>query len=752
MTSISEITDPALEGLASFPSPGPLSSKCLGRLVQLAATIIGAEGSFLLLNIDGVLTLGLPSGMSWQSVSPSRELLDRCLASSNASIERSVTLHKTAAGGLLATVVLGTEGFVFGIAGVCDHFPVSLSAAQELAFLAVPVEITETLHCEFVSRGTEPGTLDMIGRLRMLESVVVNANDSVLITAAEPIESPGPIIQYVNPAFTRTTGYALEEVLGKSPRLLQGPLSGRTGPDRIRAALKEWKPVEVELLNYRKDGSTFWVELSISPVCDEKGWYTHWISVQRDVTERKKNEEIVALMRSTNLQNEALMQEIRERKLIEAKLSHVAFHDDLTGVRNRSFLMEALKTSLDRAQSRPDYKAAVIYIDLDGFKAVNDAFGHSFGDLLLIEISRRIRACARLQDTVARLGGDEFILLIDDQQSAGDALEVGNRLREAIHQPVHLSGNILTVTASVGISQVNRSYSESENVLRDADIAMYRAKRNGNVGCVLFDESMHEKSVADLQLKVQLNAALERDEFELFYQPLVDLRDRSVRGVEALIRWNHPERGMLSPGEFIAQAEEMGLIVEIGLWVLRRACTDFRLLLDASPTAIHLNVNVSSRQLDDPEFLGDLIRAIEESAIDPALLQLEITESVFLKNAELAGMLFRQIRELGVKIAFDDFGTGYSSLSYVDKYPIDILKIDQSFVQKMCGSTVNANIVQMVIRLARAAGMSVSAEGVETEEQAVLLQKYGCTLAQGYLFSRPQPLHIILSMLAEAGW
>lgn len=260
---------------------------------------------------------------------------------------------------------------------------------------------------------------------------------------------------------------------------------------------------------------------------------------------------------------------------------------------------------------------------------------------------------------------------------------------------------------------------------------------------------MHEKALANLQLKLQLGSAVEREEFRLSYQPIVDLQDRSIRGVEALIRWHHPERGMLSPGEFISQAEETGEIVQIGAWVLQQACKDFRRMLESSRTPLHLNVNVSSRQLDEPTFLGQLMQIIEESEITPDLLQLEITESVFLKNADQTGILFREIRKLGVKIAFDDFGTGYSSLSYVDKYPIDILKIDQSFVQRMCGSTVNANIVQMVIRLAQAAGMSVSAEGVETEEQAIVLQQYGCHLAQGYLYSRPQPLDRIVTMLKD---
>lgn len=748
MTPVSEV-EPSAGLLVGFPSPGPLSSDCLGHLVQLAARTIGAEGSFLLLNIDGVLTMAHSYGQSRDVSNAQPALIDHSLTLPGGTSGPPVILHQTATRGLLATIVLRTGTLVLGIIAVCDRFPGSLSGAQEMAFRAVALEIEGELCAEFTSRGDKAGPLDVLGRLRLLESVVVNANDSVLITQAEPIDSPGPIIQYVNPAFTRTTGYSLEDVLGKSPRILQGPLSGRIGPDRIRAALKAWKPVEVELLNYRKDGSVFWVELSISPVCDEKGWYTHWISVQRDVTERKKNEETLAMMRVTTLQNEALVEEIRERKLIEAELSHVAFHDSLTDLHNRSYFMEALRCTLSRAQSHHGYKAAVLYVDLDGFKAVNDAFGHRVGDLLLVEIAQRLKACARVQDTVARLGGDEFTLIIDDLKSMDDALDIGQRLRDSIHEPVLLLGAVLTVTASIGIAEVTRVYEESENVLRDADLAMYRAKRQGNLGCVLFEESMHQSAMADLQLKLQLSAALERGEFEVFYQPLVNLHDTSIQGVEALIRWNHPERGLLMPGEFITQAEDHGLIVQIGAWVLRKACADFGLMQRASRTDLRLNVNVSSRQLDEPTFLSELVLAIEESGISPAMLQLEITESVFLKDADKVGTLFRQIRALGVRIAFDDFGTGYSSLSYVDKFPIDTLKIDQSFVEHMGQSAVNANIVQMIVRLAQSAGMGVSAEGVETAEQAATLQEYGCPLAQGYLFGRPQPLQITLQMLVR---
>jgi diguanylate cyclase (GGDEF)-like protein/PAS domain S-box-containing protein len=738
--------------LASFAAPGPLTSQWLGSLVQLAAKTIDAEGSFLLLNSDGNLILGHPFGSSPGCVPVSAEFAARCNSSAPLTDDppsMPVVYHQTPDKSLLATIAIRRNDILLGILGVCDHFPGRLSGAQEWALQAITFEVGEKLDDELLNKGAtgSAAEVSLLERLHLLELVVVNANDSVLITEAEPFNQPGPIIQYVNPAFTRTTGYTSEDVIGKSPRILQGPLSGREGPDKIRAALEQWKAVEVELLNYRKDGSIFWVELSISPVCDEKGWYTHWISVQRDVTERKRNEETVAMMRVTSLQNEALVEEIRERKLVEAKLSYVAFHDGLTGVYNRSYFMETLQTALKRARTRKSYKAAVLYLDLDGFKAVNDAYGHRVGDLLLTEIAQRLMGCARAQDTVARLGGDEFTLLINDFEKIDDVLEAGRRLRAALQEPVSLLGINVQVTASVGICEVNPTYTEAESILRDADLAMYRAKRQGDVGCVLFHESMHEQVMADLQMKQQLRSAIDNDEFELYYQPLVRIHDRSIYGVEALIRWNHPEQGLLLPGAFIVQAEEMGFIVEIGSWVLRRACGDFSVLQEAAGDDLCLNVNVSSRQLDEPEFLDRLLSAIGDGGIPPHLLQLEITESVFLKDAATVGNLFKTVRALGVKIAFDDFGTGYSSLSYVDRYPIDLLKIDRSFVEHMDRSPLSANIVQMIIRLAQTAGMGVIAEGVETYVQADTLAAYGCANAQGYLYSYPVPLHEILTML-----
>ncbi|WP_263385772.1 sensor domain-containing protein [Granulicella arctica] len=584
---------------------------------------------------------------------------------------------------------------------------------------------------------------------RLFESVVVHANDAILITEAEPLDSPGPRIVYANPAFTRMTGYSLEEVLGRSPRLLQGPLSGSEAPALIRAALQAWKPIEIELINYRKDGEPFWVQLSITPVASESGWYTHWISVQREITERKEREETAARLRVIALQNEALSTEIADRKLIQAEMTRVAFHDGLTGLRNRVYFMDSLRTTLIQSHAGGRYRACVLYIDLDDFKGINDTLGHRVGDLLLIEIAQRIKRWVRDHDILARLGGDEFTVLMGDVEDTKQMHAIAQHLLHAIREPVILAGTKLRVTASIGLCAIEERSLVAEDVLRDADLAMYAAKRRGGGQCVVYDERMHAAALADLQIKLELAKALEQEEFEVFYQPFVDTKHGTIGGMEALIRWNHPTRGLLAPHEFIPIAEGTGLIVELGMWVLRQACKDSLVMQQNSQWKLCLSVNVSSRQLEEPHFVLCLSALLSETGMDANALMLEITESVFLKDAGSVGEIFKDIRSLGVKIAFDDFGTGYSSLNYLRKFPIDTLKIDQAFVREMGHDPVTASIVETIIKLAQTLGMSVSAEGIETEEEVHVLRSYGCNRVQGYLYSGPIRLQEILEMLPK---
>lgn len=652
----------------------------------------------------------------------------------------------------VATVPVAYCGERVGLLVVCDPQAKTFSAAQEYLLHALATQIGDQFELEHLRKRqktlpTASGSANE--RLRLLESVVVNANDAVLITEAEPIDLPGPRILYANAAFTRTTGYTVEEILGKTPRLLQGPATDREPLDRLKAALKAWKPVEVELQNYRKDGSTFWVELSIVPVADENGWYTHWVSVQRDISERRLHEQNTLRVQLAEARSEALAEEVKQRMRSEAELAHTAFHDHLTGLRNRAYLLDRLRISVEQSKTRSQYRCAVIFLDLDGFKEINDTLGHSVGDLTLIEVAQRLMLCSRSQDTVARMGGDEFTILVDDISDIRDVVAIAERCIRELTVPIRIGDHVFSIGASVGLSL--GSYADPEHLLRAADEAMYRAKEDGGNRYAIFNEEMHTNVMSALRLRVELREAFEQSQFELFYQPLVNTDTDRICGVEALIRWRHPERGIVPPHEFISTAEETGLIIPLGLWILREACLHLKAwksaqLLDRN---FKVSVNVSTRQLEDPTFFANLERILEEVGIGPEDLQLEITESVFLKNPDRIGRLFRRIRSRGVQIACDDFGTGYSSLSYLQLYPIDTIKIDQSFVKRLRAVQTDADIVKMIVSLARVLRMQVSAEGVEDVRQRDMLKEYGCAVVQGYLYSRPLPLEDITRMLEQ---
>ena len=574
--------------------------------------------------------------------------------------------------------------------------------------------------------------------LRLLESVVVNANDGVMITEADPIEDLGPRIQYVNPAFTRLSGYRPEEVLGKTPRIMQGPETDKEALLKIKCALRERRTIEVELLNYRKDGSTFWVAVSISPVFDEFRSLKNWIAVLRDISERKANEEMVVRARLAELQNEQLAAEIAVRKKVETQLAHAAFHDSLTGLKNRDYFLERLKETLQRTRTRQSYRSFLVYLDLDGFKTINDGLGHRLGDLVLVEIARRLERCCRPQDTLCRYGGDEFTLLLDEVQTIEQASTITQRILEELNHPLKAGSGEMVVSASLGLCEMEPRYEQAEDVLRDADIAMYRAKQQGGSRYVAFSEEMHAKALTTLQVKLQLKHAVQHKDFVLYYQPLVETDTKRIVGVEALVRWRHPERGLLLPSEFVSLAEETGLIVPLGAWILRHACRQLRTWLDSfTGMELTLSVNVSCKQLEDASFFSNLVEIIAETEIDCRWLQIEVTETVLLRDAERMGALFEQMRAMGVRIALDDFGTGYSSLSYLERYPIDTLKIDKSFVHRLEAGSSKADIVKMIIDLARGLGLQVSAEGVEKLHQVEALREFGCTLAQGNLYRPP---------------
>jgi len=427
--------------------------------------------------------------------------------------------------------------------------------------------------------------------------------------------------------------------------------------------------------------------------------------------------------------------DVTARRKAQARLLQAAFYDPLTGLPNRALFKDRLEVAFARAKGREAAPFAVLFLDLDRFKVVNDSLGHRAGDELLVQIARRLESCRRAGDTVARLGGDEFTLLVEGVSTADEAIAVSERVHRSLAPPCLIEGHEVFAGASIGIALGGPATERVEHLLRDADTAMYRAKVRGSRHAV-FDSSMHERAMAALRIENELRRALERGEMRVHYQPIVELSSGRTLGVEALVRWEHRERGLVPPSEFIPLAEETGLVVPLGRWVLDEACR----ALAALPERINLSVNLSGRQLLQQEFCQELREMLARCRIEPSRLRLELTESMLIGNGAAARAALTQLRGTGVRLCIDDFGTGYSSLSYLHELPIDALKIDRSFVGAMGDDERKIKIVQSILVLGKSLGIDVVAEGVETSQQAELLRRLGCEQAQGYFFARPVPL------------
>jgi diguanylate cyclase (GGDEF)-like protein/PAS domain S-box-containing protein len=445
------------------------------------------------------------------------------------------------------------------------------------------------------------------------------------------------------------------------------------------------------------------------------------------------------------------IQDITDRKRAEERLLHEAMHDVLTGLPNRALFMDHLKLSVERGKRRDDRLFAVLFLDLDRFKIINDSLGHLVGDQLLVGIARRLETCLRPGDTVARLGGDEFTILLEDLNGASEAIEVAERLQKALARPFNLNGHEVFTTVSIGIALSATGYERPDDVLRDADTAMYRAKMLGKARHEVFDKTMHALAMNLLQMESDLRRAIERKEFFLQYQPIITLETGEVRGFEALVRWQHPERGLVTPDEFIEIAEETGLIIPIGQWVLEEACRQIHRWQEEFPQypPLQISVNLSVKQFMNDDLLEHIKAALKETGVDPHSLKLEITESMVMENVEAAIEMLQQMRALGIELSIDDFGTGYSSLSYLHRFPISTLKIDRSFVGRMSVNNENAEIVRTIIMLARSLKMDVVAEGVETVEQLAQLKALNCQYGQGYYFSKPLSANDMMGWLSK---
>jgi diguanylate cyclase (GGDEF)-like protein/PAS domain S-box-containing protein len=485
---------------------------------------------------------------------------------------------------------------------------------------------------------------------------------------------------------------------------------------------------QMEKRYFHKLGHEVWVLIGISLVRDSEGEGLHLIFQIQDITHRRRAEQ---------------------------QLVHEAFHDALTGLPNRAWFMEQLQISLNLVHSHKDRLFAVLFLDLDRFKLINDSIGHMVGDQLLIAIASRLRHCLGSEDKVARLGGDEFTILLDDIRNANEAIEVADRIQKQLSQPFNLGGYETFTTVSIGIALSNADYQRPEDFLRDADTAMYQAKSLGKARYVIFDKGMHAKAVNLLQLETDLRRAIDRNEFFIEYQPIVEIETGRLQGFEALVRWQHPDRGSILPGRFIDVAEETGFIVAIGEWVLQQACRQMQLWKQKHSLTIPLSIsiNLSGRQFGHSNLLAQITRILEVTGLDPRSLKLEITESVVMESVESAAGTLEKLRDLGIEISIDDFGTGYSSLSFLHRLPINTLKIDRSFVGRMAENNENKEIVRTIIMLANTLSMGVIAEGVETKEQAELLRELGCQSMQGFLVSKPLDAHLterlILSELSQ---
>jgi len=534
---------------------------------------------------------------------------------------------------------------------------------------------------------------------------------------------------YNSPSYRSALGYSPEE-LERSGAFDQIHPEDR---DKVmRAAQRAQHDGVGTRLEYRvrhKDGKWKVFESTASAVLDGSGKTTKLVVVNRDITERKE---------------------------LEQKLKHQALHDDLTGLLNRTSFMNRLQRAFERASRDSKYVFAVLFIDLDEFKAFNDTLGHAAGDLVLIEVARRIGGCLRFDDLVsrptseqhddsendtalARFGGDEFTVLVGSIKQSADAIRVAKRIQESLSLPLPVNGQEVFPSVSVGIALSTMPGASAGGLLRDADTAMYRAKAHGKAGCEIFDAEMHASAISRLKLETDLHRAYEHREFILHYQPIVLLGTGRVVGFESLIRWNNPATGLVPPDQFIAAAERTGLIIPIGNWVLRESCRRLQILQNefGSSHPLTMSVNVSAKQFTASDLVGEVYSALRETGIRPDTLQLEITESISMGGHGDISRILSSLKAVGVRVAIDDFGTGYSSLSRLHHLQADVLKIDRSFVSRMTDDKDDREIVRHIITLARSLRLRVIAEGVETHEQANLLNSLGCEFGQGYLFSKP---------------
>ncbi|WP_143870517.1 EAL domain-containing protein [Catenovulum sediminis] len=540
-------------------------------------------------------------------------------------------------------------------------------------------------------------------KMKQLSSALEQSADLVMIT------DKNGIIEYVNQALLSVTGYQLEEVIGQTPALFKSKQHNSAFMRKLWKQILAGHSFRDVFVNQNKDGSVFYEEKTITPLKNEEGEITHFVSTGKDITERME---------------------------FQANLHHLAFHDSLTNLPNRALFNDRLKSSLQTAK-RYRQKIALLFFDIDHFKRINDSLGHEVGDLLLKQVSKKLQQRLRGSDTVARLGGDEFAVILNNVKDDESIRQTASEIIELINQPIKLAERELFITTSIGIAVYPADGDDSLTLLKNADVAMYRAKAQGRNAFMFYQQEMNAHAFELLTLESELHRALQQQEFCLQYQPKICLRTGKMTGVEALLRWQHPEKGMIAPDKFVPLLEESGLILPVGQWVIEQALKDYRFWQSHGLFNLNLAINLSPAQLKDLKFIETLQSALAKYKLPMQCVELEITEHTMMIHGENSFLLMEQLRQLGTHFSIDDFGTGYSSLAYLKKLPVETIKIDRSFIRDIGVEVEDEIIVKTVIAMAKSLGYQVVAEGVENLKQVDFLRALDCDVAQGFLFSRP---------------
>jgi diguanylate cyclase (GGDEF)-like protein/PAS domain S-box-containing protein len=669
----------------------PLATIALAGEADGAWQVVARSGAAR----DPVACAALPDCARCGGVAAERPTASTCLAALAAGFASSVSFQ------------LKQDNVVIGLFSLYAYEAYFFDAAQ----LRLLTEMANDVSFVLGNLAHEALRREAEERLRKLSRAVEQSANAVVITDRRGI------IEYVNPWFTKITGYTMADVVGKNPRILK---SAETHPETYRRLWdtllsgKEWLG---ELHNTKKNGELYWCLEAISPLKNEAGEVTHFVAITEDISERKQSEQTI---------------------------HHLAFHDALTGLPNRRLFRDRLLHALASAERKHD-GFALMLLDLDHFKKINDTLGHDAGDELLVIVAKRLGAVLRKVDTLARMGGDEFALIAVDVAEPKDAAHIAEALQQALRAPVQLQGRELFLSTSVGITIYPNDADDVDSLVKNADIALYRAKDLGRDNFQFFTPQMNAALVQRQQMENSMRFALERGQFLLMYQPQVNLADGTMHCVEALIRWHHPEQGMIAPADFIPLAEETGMILAIGDWVLRTACAQAR-AWQLAGMPMRVAVNLSARQFKQGDIANQVENILRETGLDSQFLEIEMTEGMLLEDTAQTSATLDTLHRMGLQISIDDFGTGYSSLSYLKRLPLDILKIDQSFVRDIHTDADDRSIVTAVIALAHSLHLSVVAEGVETPEQLAFLRALGCDTIQGFLFSRPVPPDEVLAL------